>query len=180
MSATANGSLRGSVEAGVEAVVKAWNVHEAPVRAYVEENYPVRYAQKPHNEAAAEIHANQSKFKNVKEREIVQQLIEEGRFVLEGAESAGLPESLGELADFITHGGKLPEKVKVGKHGITQVGASQAGAEEVPKIAGIAGEVGKWILGAVLLAAGAVLIVYGIMVAVRPRERAFSIPVPGV
>jgi membrane-bound lytic murein transglycosylase B len=38
--------------------------------------------------------------------------------------------------------------------------------------------IGKEAITGVLLLAGAVLIVYGIMVAVRPRERAFSVPTP--
>jgi hypothetical protein len=37
---------------------------------------------------------------------------------------------------------------------------------------------GKLVLTGVLLLAGAVLVIYGIMVAVRPRDRAFSIPTP--
>lgn len=39
---------------------------------------------------------------------------------------------------------------------------------------------GKLVLSGVLLIIGAVLVIYGIMVAVRPRERALSIPVPGL
>lgn len=64
-------------------------------------------------------------------------------------------------------------------------------AEEVGKEAGnaakkaatgwvgeITGFLGKEVVAGVLLLAGAVLVVYGIMVAVRPRERAFSVPLP--
>jgi hypothetical protein len=40
--------------------------------------------------------------------------------------------------------------------------------------------VAKEALTGILLLAGAVLVVYGIMVAVRPRESAFSIPIPAV
>lgn len=44
----------------------------------------------------------------------------------------------------------------------------------------IFGFIGTEVVKGVLLLAGAVLIVYGIMVAVRPRESALSIPRPGV
>lgn len=45
-------------------------------------------------------------------------------------------------------------------------------------IAEIFAKLGNFALTGILLLAGALLVVYGIMVAVRPRERALSIPVP--
>lgn len=49
---------------------------------------------------------------------------------------------------------------------------------------GLVGEIfaqlGKFALTGTLLLVGAVLVVYGIMVAVRPRDRALSLPIPAV
>jgi hypothetical protein len=54
-------------------------------------------------------------------------------------------------------------------------------AEAVPKFLGsFWGKLGTFAVTGVLLLAGAFLVVYGIMVAVRPRESAFSIPFPKV
>ena len=51
-------------------------------------------------------------------------------------------------------------------------------------VGGIIGEIfaklGGFALTGILLLAGALLVVYGIMVAVRPRERATSIPLPAL
>ncbi|HEX3391939.1 MAG TPA: hypothetical protein VHS55_05210, partial [Solirubrobacteraceae bacterium] len=50
--------------------------------------------------------------------------------------------------------------------------------EEPTKGEGLLETLGKFALEAVLLIIGAVLVIYGIMVAVRPRERATAIPIP--
>lgn len=61
-------------------------------------------------------------------------------------------------------------------------GATKAAESAVNTVTGLPGEilngVGTLAIKIVLLLAGAVLIVYGIMVAVRPRESALSIPFP--
>lgn len=61
--------------------------------------------------------------------------------------------------------------VKVGR-GIVDEGEEKL--EQIGK--SVLPEVGKVVLTGILLLAGAVLVVYGIMVAVRPRESAFSLP----
>jgi hypothetical protein len=56
--------------------------------------------------------------------------------------------------------------------------AETAHVEEGPAHHSLLEEIEKFALTAALLIVGAVLVIYGIMVAVRPRERAFSVPVP--
>jgi hypothetical protein len=64
------------------------------------------------------------------------------------------------------------------------VGNEAANKAETAKVEGEAskgytfGLFAKWALTGVLLVIGAVLIIYGIMVAVRPRESAFAVPRP--
>lgn len=82
--------------------------------------------------------------------------------------------------------GKVTQAAKSFSHPIAGEAASQKEAETVnaasSKGTGLVGEIfaalSTFALRGVLLAAGAVLLIYGIMVAVRPRERAFSIPLP--
>jgi hypothetical protein len=56
--------------------------------------------------------------------------------------------------------------------------AETAKVEAPSKGQGILGEFGKLALTGVLLIIGAVLVIYGIMISVRPRERALAIPRP--
>jgi hypothetical protein len=104
-----------------------------------------------------------------------------------GAEGKGLFEQIVEA------GGGANERVgfgaatNVGARAVGQPAPSQTVAKQVggaeQKATGALEKftwsgLSKIIVTAVLLIAGAVLVVYGIMVAVRPRESAFSVPLP--
>jgi len=107
------------------------------------------------------------------------------------------------LSDLISqHGGNWEAALRAysgGGYGYSEVLTDARGDETKPSVIPGVGDVvkgsplakpqeaieslfnGKWgklLVDGVLLLAGAVLVVYGIMVAVRPRESAFSVPLP--
>lgn len=83
-----------------------------------------------------------------------------------GAKSAGKPAPSKTAGKQLRAGERAVEK-----------GEEEAGKAAKEAAEGLAGEIGKIVLNTVLLLAGMVLVVYGIMVAVRPPEKAFSVPV---
>jgi hypothetical protein len=115
--------------------------------------------------------------------------------IIANLKSGASLESFEATVDASPWGTHFPGEGKAGTGGTSSTGAPATGGElfpgTKPKVGGVlgplieflegaVGEVGKKLFhGAtmvVLLVAGAVLIVYGIMVAVRPRETAFGLP----
>lgn len=82
-----------------------------------------------------------------------------------GAKAIGKQAPSKTAAKQLREGEEAPEKV----------------LEDAPGwLAGVLEFIGKEAITIVLLLAGAALVVYGIMVAVRPRQSAFSLPVPAI
>lgn len=105
--------IRGGVYAPT-AYVKVFNPDAPGAQRWLNTHFPQRFTPKSHTAASAEIHSQNKFFQSVKERELAQQLVEEGRLELEAIEPGGLPggslfeggsvgASFSELFNAITH-----------------------------------------------------------------------------
>lgn len=137
-------SLRGSY---LPTVVKAYDPTLPGATRWLDQHFPKHFTPKPHKLASEEIHSQNKFFHSVKEREIAQQLLEEGRLELEAIEPGGLPGgsvleggSLGasffELVNAITHptlgGLTLGGLFGSSQPQVQKIGTARVGGQNLP------------------------------------------------
>lgn len=168
-----------------------YNPSNKETLAFLDKHTPVLFSKVSPKKAEEIVHQYNSSFHTVKERNIFTQLVEEGRQRPEAITSDGLPESVGELVDFITHFGSsttLPTGIKVSSvknskgetvpTGSTEQSESEKGKEEGGELLST---LSKFITGYGIrileVIGGGALILFGLWV-VAKRELPKAVPVP--
>lgn len=160
---------------------RAYNMKDPQVRAYIDKHFPALFADKrgqgtPPALAAKITHEYNSYFHTKHERFAFRQLMEEGRIVPEQIESEGMPESFGELVQFLAHEGAMPGGMSLpiskGKKGEPPAGTPKTYKEESAPERGTAeannllSAIKDWIevygIRALEVIGGALLILFGL------------------